>query len=614
MAERGNTGKARKSPRKSPGNVPASELSSEDIAKRRAALERAIRRKVDTEKRAHLIVERLLENNITEDFLVDCAKFISPSHYKDTVEERSITWLCGYPICNNRLEKVSKQKYKISTTSNKVYDITERKCFCSNFCYRASKYYEAQIPATPVWTREGESPPVITLLKEGKRGHSGEEVKLIESGIKTAEIEKPKSRTEEGNSSSAESDADQEPEQTFVSSLIPETQPSPEDTEPLQGNGHVTQTRKTPDLVDINQNLPETTERLEHCKLNEHESTFDLLSGSAEQSSIDVTKDRIETAESSEATYVDVMEVTQRSVSKSGAERLRELLCKSRNSQTTQKDSAQPVTVKNSMLEVVTQTLNEWKSEYTLQYLFGTNYMAEATIPKQVVSLASNQIEDLDEDDLRLDANDINALGASDNAARLNECLPYQNVNDVSKPIPDYSKIREESKALECRVTEFFRGHYILPEEVQNQQTEETKIGLKKGEASWVPALPLVDSCSQQQIRKKIILEKLKRVLPAILAQLQIPYSDVSKELHNLVKTFRFTSKNITHTTPEWSIIAIVLLSVILPTMPLHKDSQQSPLYTQFIAKLLQELHLQGEDLECLKSSFASNMLPLSTM
>lgn len=34
-------------------------------------------------------------------------KNITPSHYKDVVDERSIIKLCGYPICQNKLENVS---------------------------------------------------------------------------------------------------------------------------------------------------------------------------------------------------------------------------------------------------------------------------------------------------------------------------------------------------------------------------------------------------------------------------------------------------------------------------------------------------------------------------
>ncbi|XP_075689327.1 putative RNA polymerase II subunit B1 CTD phosphatase RPAP2 isoform X1 [Rhinoderma darwinii] len=568
------------------------------LSGRREALEHAIRKKIGTEKRALQVVERLLENNITEDFLTDCAKFIYPSHYKDTVEERSIIKICGYPICNNKLENVPKQKYKISTKTNKVYDITERKCFCSNFCYRASKYYEAQIPQTPVWNREDESSPVIKLYKEGESGSSGEEVKL--TGFLDFRILNPsfKHATESGGLSSANSDEDGEPEQAFVSSIIPVPEQNHKDTELLQDSGNVTPVEKTP---DINHNLADVTERLIRCNLSDLEKT----SGQFTQD----VRHETEVAQSKEDAKV-VTEVTQRAVSKSGAEHLRKFLRKSKSSQTTQQDNVPPIVVQRSMLEVLTQTLNEWKSEDTLKYLFGTDYLVEHPVDKEHNPVATTRVQDLDEDDFIVDNDDIE--NSSNSATTLKECLPFENENSVSKPLPDYTKLREETHMLEVRVREFFRGRYVLPEEVERGQ-EEIKEGPEMVESqdatSWAPPLPLLDSCSQQQVRKGIVLEKLKKVLPAILIPLKIIYSDVSKELHDLVKTFRFTNKNITHAVPEWSIIAIVLLSVLLPTMPLHKDSEQNLQYTQFVSKLLEELHFRKEDLECMKKNFASHTL-----
>ncbi|XP_073499291.1 putative RNA polymerase II subunit B1 CTD phosphatase RPAP2 isoform X2 [Phyllobates terribilis] len=590
MAEKRKTPKSRK--------VQFSDdVNSEDAAKRRAALENAIRKKIETEKRAHQIVERLLENNITEDFLTDCARFISPSYYKDVVEERSIIKICGYPVCSNKLENVPKQRYKISTKTNKVYDITERKCFCSNFCYRASKYYETQIPQTPVWSREEESPPIISLLKEGKSGRSGEEVKLAERRIKASEIEKPKCTTEGGGSSSPNSDEDGEAEQAFVSSVIPAPEQSHEDAELQPDSGNVTQEERTPDRADVDQNLADTTERLGHCNLKDHEQTSYQRRETTGQFSRDVWH-------GTEATEV-VTEVTQRAVSKRGAEHLRKLLCKSKTYQATQQTSVPPVV--GGMLEVLKQTLNEWKSKETLKYLFGTDYLVEH---KGLVPVATTEVQELDEDDLVLD--DDVTENSSNGSTTLNESLPFGNQNIVSKPLPNYTELREDTKMLEIRAQQFFTGQYVLPEEVEHEQDGLQVIERKA--ASWAPPLPLVDSCSQQQIRKRIVLEKLKKVLPAILIPLGITYSDVSKELHDLVKTFRFSNTNITHTVPEWSIIAIVLLSALLPTMPLHKDSEKNLLYTKFISNLLEEMHFQNEDLECLKNNFSSHTLSISSL
>uniref|UniRef100_A0A3B4EX50 RNA polymerase II subunit B1 CTD phosphatase RPAP2 homolog n=1 Tax=Pundamilia nyererei TaxID=303518 RepID=A0A3B4EX50_9CICH len=166
-------------------------LTAEEEARRREELKEKLREKLELEKRALKVVERLLDDSVAEDFLVDCAKMITPANYRDTVEERSIAKLCGYPICPNKLGKIPSQQYKISTKTNKVYDITERKCFCSNFCYKASKAFELQIPKTPLWVGQHESPPEIKLLKQGERGSSGEEVMLSERCLKEDDVENP---------------------------------------------------------------------------------------------------------------------------------------------------------------------------------------------------------------------------------------------------------------------------------------------------------------------------------------------------------------------------------------------------------------------------------------
>uniref|UniRef100_A0A672Z9L1 RNA polymerase II subunit B1 CTD phosphatase RPAP2 homolog n=1 Tax=Sphaeramia orbicularis TaxID=375764 RepID=A0A672Z9L1_9TELE len=165
--------------------------SAEEEAKRREAIKEALREKLELEKRARQVVERLLDDSVTEDFLIDCARFITPANYKDAVEERFIAKMCGYPVCPSKLGKIPTQQFKISTKTNKVYDITERKCFCSNFCYKASKEFELQISKTPLWLRQHESPPEITLMKKGDSGSSGEEVKLTERRLQEEDIENP---------------------------------------------------------------------------------------------------------------------------------------------------------------------------------------------------------------------------------------------------------------------------------------------------------------------------------------------------------------------------------------------------------------------------------------
>nr|ABL75685.1 IP17134p [Drosophila melanogaster] len=113
--------------------------------------------------RAHEIVVRLLEPGIPEPEFLSLLCEIGPPNYSDIVDEREIN-LCGYPLCSTVLENVPKQKYSISASKNKVYDITERKKFCSGYCFKASEYIKSQVPTSPLWLRDRETRPSFQLL------------------------------------------------------------------------------------------------------------------------------------------------------------------------------------------------------------------------------------------------------------------------------------------------------------------------------------------------------------------------------------------------------------------------------------------------------------------
>lgn len=57
------------------------------------------------------------------------------------------------------------QQFHISTTSKKVYDLTDRKNFCSGKCLRRSNYLKVQLLTSPLWMRDNEVIPEFKLLK-----------------------------------------------------------------------------------------------------------------------------------------------------------------------------------------------------------------------------------------------------------------------------------------------------------------------------------------------------------------------------------------------------------------------------------------------------------------
>lgn len=133
--------------------------------KSKTEIEAEIRQHVVAEERAYRWVEHLaMTESISQEEIKIMVNEITMLHYRDIAEERAVSKWCGYPLCNNKLLKFNKQKYCISTSSNKVYDLTERKCFCSSFCFKASKFVEEQIPQSPLWLRSLSDSEKVQIL------------------------------------------------------------------------------------------------------------------------------------------------------------------------------------------------------------------------------------------------------------------------------------------------------------------------------------------------------------------------------------------------------------------------------------------------------------------
>ncbi|KAJ6655826.1 hypothetical protein lerEdw1_004690 [Lerista edwardsae] len=508
---------------------------------RKAALEAAIRKKIEYERKALRVVERLLEEDITEEFLVDCGKLITPSHYKDAVEERFIIKLCGYPICRNRLQN----------------------CFCSNFCYRASKYFEGQISKSSVWLREEERPVDIELLKQGESGYSGKEVKLVDETIQASDVETPVLAAIRGDSGT-ESESSSDTEHEFISSILPETLSSAKKSESRKSTlKKKNDEKEQPKPCHVKDIVKDAAEQLSRCKLGGQEEKSDAL-GKTQTKKTDPSSSHLisETPEDC-GDNSSSSQVVFLGVSKKGAEQFKALLAKSKQHLGHKPQGpVDPLTAKVNLLERLRQTFTEWRTEETLKLLYGSDFTV-APILQQALP-ANYEEEELDEDDFEsTDENANDVASERDTQSPLGQSLPFKRSRSAAKPLPSYEKLKEDTSRLELRVKEFYDGTFTLAEEDLTTQPGRLQHHCSdQDHLQWVPALPLVDSNAQQQIQKRIMLEKLRKVLPIVLGPLHIPLGDVYSELKNLVKTFRLTNTNIIHKTPEWTLIAIVLLSV----------------------------------------------------
>ncbi|EHB02581.1 RNA polymerase II-associated protein 2 [Heterocephalus glaber] len=461
-------------------------------------------------------------------------KFITPAHYSDVVVERSIIKFCGYPLCQKKLGIVPKQKYKISTKTNKVYDITERKSFCSSFCYKASKFFEAQIPKTPVWVREEDRQPDFQLLTEGQSCHSGEEVQLHSKVIKTSDIDNPAhfEKQYESSSSSTCGDSSSDNEQDFVSSILPGKRPNATGMGPQLHQKSIMKKKagqKTNSTVkDKEQIVVAVTEQLGSCKLGIQEKAADcelpFQKVSTQISSNTPSHERLKASGNFENKY-NMSDITLVGISKKSAEHLKKKFAKS--NQVSSSVQVCPEVAKTNLLKVLRETLIEWKTEETLRVLYGQNYASVCLKP----SSACLVNEELNEDDINSDSDD-HSLGLRGSQNSLDEFLSFRGSDTATKPLPSYENLKKETETLNLRIREFCRGQYVLNEETTISQDSE----------EHDPTFPLIDSSSQDQIRKHIVLEKLSKVLPGLLGPLQITLGDIYTQLKNLVRTFRLVN------------------------------------------------------------------------
>ncbi|KAM8839526.1 putative RNA polymerase II subunit B1 CTD phosphatase rpap2 [Synchiropus picturatus] len=567
------------------GDARVKALSAEEEARRREAIRETLREKLELEQRALKVVESLIEEGIAEDFLLECACLITPANYKDVVEERSISKLCGYPICPNKLSKVPSQQYKISTKTNKVYDITERKCFCSNFCYKASKQFELQISKTPLWLRKHESSPHIKLMKRGESGSFGEEVLLSERRLQEDDIENPQAAHPADSQQQTAADlpshsdgSDDENDQDFVSSVVSQ-RPKPKvhwGDLPKRSDKNNGMVKKKKEMNHENTPCPKEDQEDERREDNEkpllldpsgEEKEVDVATRNMEKVSLQTHAQRQTEISPDPAQPVDSapscdsgLSIVHVSMSRRGAVGLRSLLknyCA----------EVKPDSVRLNLLKCLRTTITEWATDETLKFLYGDEYSKKDSRVTEEV-----EEEELDEDDLEVE--DVTREEKKTAAE-----------GPPSGATPDYDTLKREAELRQLQVREFYKGTWVLPEESSD------------GVCQRAPALPLVDSKAQHAIQKRITVEKLTSCLRIFVGPLGLTMTDVISDLNNLVRTFRFTNKNIIHKTPEWTLIAVVLLHLLSEVSPVIMEALKTTSSVEYLSTLMEELGLQEQDL-----------------
>ncbi|NXU63684.1 RPAP2 phosphatase, partial [Horornis vulcanius] len=345
-------------------------------------------------------------------------------------------------------------------------------------------------------------------------GQSGEEVKLHDEVIKASDIENPRISSDpcESGSHDTDSDSSTDTEQGFISSVLPGSQSnSASFAQQLHKKSILKKKRAqkvhaSPKTEDAD--VVEATEQLSHCKLGTKEE------GHACSVHNEVTAPPSNNTAPGNSGASEIFEnmcgsqIVFLCVSKRGAEHLKRKKTLANSTKHKNPELRHPANSKGSLLEVLRETLMEWRTEDTLKFLYGPNYTSLCS--SECMASVNQEAEELDEDDLdTADDLDTGAVGESENS--LNYSLPFTGSGGIVKPVPSYEKLKEETEFLELRVKEFYKGRCILAEEAATQAQAGEHPSKDEDDQQEDLTFPLVDSNAQMQIRKRIVLDKLRK-------------------------------------------------------------------------------------------------------
>lgn len=150
-------------------------------------------------RRAQEYFLSMIEGPVEPQEFVAKAKYINPQVYSDVVVERAVAGLCGYPVCSNTFsDTYGSRSYVI--LNNVVYDITERRNFCSNICYEASELVHKQVLTLPLYLRDTEDTDIKDICLPNLAKLKGCHGKVVDitggiGNIKIDKDEKPRRRT-----------------------------------------------------------------------------------------------------------------------------------------------------------------------------------------------------------------------------------------------------------------------------------------------------------------------------------------------------------------------------------------------------------------------------------
>ncbi|XP_073974740.1 putative RNA polymerase II subunit B1 CTD phosphatase RPAP2 [Rhodnius prolixus] len=482
-------------------------------------LKAAVEKKNLCNAKAMCVVERLIEPDVEEHWLLDNLFHINQSHYQDAVEERAITKSCGYPLCDASLEDVPKKQYHISTRHNKVFDITDRKNYCSNVCYKASIFLKEQLYTSPLWLRDCEEAVHYKLFSStNKNGSTGVEIDLGNiSPVNTEEYEKKTNKNLEVND-------------LRTSDLMKESFEAEVIKIPVSGNLNTPSGEHTDASQEIESSFSTDKIIQKQCISEDNESTV-LIENVAESK-----------------VYNNDQKQRDR---KQKAIRM--------------KDRVRVKDRKDKRLLNVTDkvdfVLDSWITADSLSFLYGDvklkEILEEYGTPTERFGRLRNTKDSFLYERYTEICKRLNFIELKEKVEERVEAIP-------SKPVPDFEQLKAQAQELEIKVKAFYLGDkkVSFQNDLEEDENKKSKDGKELGEFTEQPILPLLDKHSVLATRRRIVLDKVFKTLPDIQSALGLAQFNLRHEVLEFVHTLALSASNVTLSPPEWNLMSIIIIKL----------------------------------------------------
>uniref|UniRef100_G3MKI0 RNA polymerase II subunit B1 CTD phosphatase RPAP2 homolog n=1 Tax=Amblyomma maculatum TaxID=34609 RepID=G3MKI0_AMBMU len=572
-------------------------------SERKQAILKTIERRDSCKKRAAQVVEEMLESPLSEEWLLGVLHELSQQDYQDAVEERVILLLCGYPLCNKKIAELPKQKYHICVKTKKVYDITHRKQFCSNSCYRASTFLMAQLWDGPLWLRdEADSNTKYRIYREEeqssqgvkKDGH-GDEVDLGHRRLSKRDVEG-----------------------------APDSKP-----------GEILKPAKNVSPYVTSEALKKLAEDIDSITLDSTDKSRNIEESDPDDLDTNDAHERLRPCEDTRVTAVtlgqckQVVRASETSNHQSKGSAFSQNQKAWQNALASEQARAAKISPSSSdapgsPIERVKHALKEWITAETVAFLVGdgaarrfqlnNRTREEAVRVERYRMLYSKLCKRLDEEERAEEKLVASRLDSDDDDDVQVPVRP-------TAPVPTMKQLKQDSRLSELKVHEKHQDRFEkLDADVKRKQGASTgsrkmgnKLMKKKRNVETVncadtcerePVLPLVDSHAQNIHRRRIVLNWLKKVLPDLLDMLYMDLSEVSPYLTELVLTFRLSAENVTFRLETWTHLAagvLIMLSRKCPALNsaivMEESRKRFSLFLEDTAISLQEITHVVDDL-----------------